>query len=163
MEFLNVKQHAIYSSRVNIMKKYVCGHCDWVPSWDFASVLTHTSLTWWSNQQVVLLSSLLHVSRYAGSPLGCIWAQMSFWGRRTPAVIGRTARTDRNFLCDCAHDSEHRRFESCSRHGCLSAFILFVLSCVHIAALRRADPPSKESYRLCIGLRNWKKRRWIDR
>jgi hypothetical protein len=31
---------------------------------------------------------------------------------------------------------------------------VFVLSCVQIAALRRADPPSKESYRLCIGLRN---------
>jgi hypothetical protein len=29
------------------------------------------------------------------------------------------------------------------------AFILFVLSCVYVAALRRADPPSKESYRLC--------------
>jgi hypothetical protein len=36
------------------------------------------------------------------------------------------------------------------------AFILFVLSCVQVTALRRADPPSKESYRLCIGLRNWK-------
>jgi hypothetical protein len=31
-----------------------------------------------------------------------------------------------------------------------------VLSCVYVAALRRADPPSKESYRLCIALRNWK-------
>jgi hypothetical protein len=29
-----------------------------------------------------------------------------------------------------------------------------VLSCVLVAALRRADPPSKESYRMCIGLRN---------
>jgi hypothetical protein len=28
--------------------------------------------------------------------------------------------------------------------------------CVQVAALRRADPPSKESYRLCIGLRNLK-------
>jgi hypothetical protein len=25
-----------------------------------------------------------------------------------------------------------------------------------LADLQRADPPSKESYRLCIGLRNWK-------
>jgi hypothetical protein len=33
----------------------------------------------------------------------------------------------------------------------LYAFIL-PLCC----RLRRADPPSKESYRLCIGLRNWK-------
>jgi hypothetical protein len=30
----------------------------------------------------------------------------------------------------------------------------FVLSCVHVEVLRRADPPSKESYRLCIELRN---------
>jgi hypothetical protein len=30
------------------------------------------------------------------------------------------------------------------------------LFCVLVAALWRADLPSKESYRLCIGLRNWK-------
>jgi hypothetical protein len=47
-------------------------------------------------------------------------------------------------------------FESHSRHGCLCSFILFMLFCVQIEALRRADPPSKESYRLCIRLRNWK-------
>jgi hypothetical protein len=35
-------------------------------------------------------------------------------------------------------------------------YTVFLLSCVQVAALRRADPPSKESYRLCIGLRNWK-------
>jgi hypothetical protein len=29
------------------------------------------------------------------------------------------------------------------------AFILFVMSCVWVAALRRADHSSKESYRLC--------------
>jgi hypothetical protein len=33
---------------------------------------------------------------------------------------------------------------------------VFVLSCVSVAALRRADPPSKESYRLCTVSRNWK-------
>jgi hypothetical protein len=31
-----------------------------------------------------------------------------------------------------------------------------VFSCVQVAALRRADPPSKGSYRLSIRLRNWK-------
>jgi hypothetical protein len=31
-----------------------------------------------------------------------------------------------------------------------------VLFCVYVAALQRADPPSKESYRLCIGLTDWK-------
>jgi hypothetical protein len=35
-------------------------------------------------------------------------------------------------------------------------YSLFVLFCVYVAAIRRADPPSKESYRLCIWLRNWK-------
>jgi hypothetical protein len=34
---------------------------------------------------------------------------------------------------------------------------VFVLSCVYVTALRRADPASKESYRLCVGLRNWKR------
>jgi hypothetical protein len=33
---------------------------------------------------------------------------------------------------------------------------VFVLSCVWVAALRRADPPSKESCRLCIELRKLK-------
>jgi hypothetical protein len=40
-------------------------------------------------------------------------------------------------------------FESYSRQGCLSVFILFVLSCVQVAALRQTDPPPKESYLLC--------------
>jgi hypothetical protein len=35
-------------------------------------------------------------------------------------------------------------------------YSMFVLFCVQVAALRRADTPSKESYQLCIGLRNWK-------
>jgi hypothetical protein len=45
-----------------------------------------------------------------------------------------------------------RGFESYSRHGCLYCKLLFCicLFCVQVAALRRADPPSKESYRLCI-------------
>jgi hypothetical protein len=28
-------------------------------------------------------------------------------------------------------------------------YSVFVLSCVYVAALRRADSPSKESYRVC--------------
>jgi hypothetical protein len=35
-------------------------------------------------------------------------------------------------------------------------YSVFVLFCIQIEALRRADPQSKESYRLCIGLRIWK-------
>jgi hypothetical protein len=35
-------------------------------------------------------------------------------------------------------------------------YSVFVLSCVEVAALRRADRPSKESHRLCKRLINWK-------
>jgi hypothetical protein len=40
----------------------------------------------------------------------------------------------------------------------MSVFLysVFLLFCVQVATLRRTDPPSKESYRLCIGLRKWK-------
>jgi hypothetical protein len=37
----------------------------------------------------------------------------------------------------------------------MCVYSVFVLSCVQVEALRRADPPSKESYRLSIRLRNW--------
>jgi hypothetical protein len=40
----------------------------------------------------------------------------------------------------------------------LCVYSVFVLFCLYVATLRRADPSSKESYRLCIGLRNKKKR-----
>jgi hypothetical protein len=40
---------------------------------------------------------------------------------------------------------------------CICVYSVFVLFCVYVAALRRADPPSKESYRVCMGLRNWKR------
>jgi hypothetical protein len=33
---------------------------------------------------------------------------------------------------------------------CVCVYFVFVLFCVYVEALRRADPPSKESYRLCI-------------
>jgi hypothetical protein len=32
---------------------------------------------------------------------------------------------------------------------CVCVYSVFVLFCVYVAAFRRADPPSKESYRLC--------------
>jgi hypothetical protein len=35
-------------------------------------------------------------------------------------------------------------------------FFCVCVVCVYVAALRRADPPFKESYRLCIGVRNWR-------
>jgi hypothetical protein len=38
----------------------------------------------------------------------------------------------------------------------VSVYYVFVLFCVQIAILRRADLPSKESYRLCTALRHWK-------
>jgi hypothetical protein len=36
----------------------------------------------------------------------------------------------------------------------VGVYSVFVLLCVQVATLRWADPPSKESYRLHIGLRN---------
>jgi hypothetical protein len=33
---------------------------------------------------------------------------------------------------------------------CVWAYFMFVLFCVKVAALRRADPPSKETYLLCL-------------
>jgi hypothetical protein len=50
----------------------------------------------------------------------------------------------------CLRSFEHwdPRFESCSGHGCVSAFLCVVLSCVQVEALRRAGHPSKESYQL---------------
>jgi hypothetical protein len=35
-------------------------------------------------------------------------------------------------------------------------YSVFVLSCVQVVVLRRADPPSKHSYLLCKRLRKWK-------
>jgi hypothetical protein len=35
-------------------------------------------------------------------------------------------------------------------------YSVFMLFCVLVAALLRADPPSSDLYRLCIGLLNWK-------
>jgi hypothetical protein len=48
------------------------------------------------------------------------------------------------------------RFETHWRHECLYALFCVMLSCVYVEVLRRAYPQSKESYRLCIRLRNWK-------
>jgi hypothetical protein len=33
-------------------------------------------------------------------------------------------------------------------------YFVFVMFCVWVAAFRRAHPPVKESYRLCVGVRN---------
>jgi hypothetical protein len=55
--------------------------------------------------------------------------------------------------------SPPRTLGSCVRiplEACMCVFILFVLSYVQRAALRHADPPSKESYRLYKRSRNWK-------
>jgi hypothetical protein len=38
---------------------------------------------------------------------------------------------------------------------CVCLFCVCVVLCVYVEALRQADPPSKEPYRLCIRLRNW--------
>jgi hypothetical protein len=41
---------------------------------------------------------------------------------------------------------------------CMCVYSVFLLSCVQVVALRQADPPSKEVYRLCKKrLRNWRR------
>jgi hypothetical protein len=55
--------------------------------------------------------------------------------------------------------SRDRGFESHRRHECLvyvwvCVYSLFVLTCVQVESLRRADHPSKESYRLWKWSRN---------
>jgi hypothetical protein len=44
--------------------------------------------------------------------------------------------------------------------ACMSVCVysVFVLYCVQVAALRQADPPSKESYRLCKNIKKLKKK-----
>jgi hypothetical protein len=44
--------------------------------------------------------------------------------------------------------------ESHSRHEYLCFYSVSVFFCAHVAVLRQADAPSKESCRLCTGLRN---------
>jgi hypothetical protein len=39
---------------------------------------------------------------------------------------------------------------------CVRLFYVCAVLCVQVAALRRADQPSKETYRLCKRSRNWK-------
>jgi hypothetical protein len=40
----------------------------------------------------------------------------------------------------------------------MGVYSVFVLSCVQVAALRQADPPSKKSYRLCKNIKKLEKR-----
>jgi hypothetical protein len=73
------------------------------------------------------------------------------WEPTTVAARSRVrnifARSDTGIVCS----NPTRGTDVC-------AFILCLCCPVYVAALRRAYPPSKEPSRLCIRLRNWKKR-----
>jgi hypothetical protein len=67
------------------------------------------------------------------------------------------------WTCGLRHElsSSARTLQSCVRIPLevwvsVSIYSVFVLFCVYVAALRRADLPSNESCCLCIGLWNWK-------
>jgi hypothetical protein len=46
---------------------------------------------------------------------------------------------------------------------CVRLFFLCAVLCVQVAALRRADPPSKQSHRMCKRSRNWKAAKGLQR
>jgi hypothetical protein len=57
-----------------------------------------------------------------------------------------------------ARSSKDRGFESHWRHGCLCALVCVCVVLYEGSGLARAHPPSKESYRLYIGLEKLKRR-----
>jgi hypothetical protein len=65
---------------------------------------------------------------------------------------GDASRTVYGVYCLRSLGSRDREFESHSGHGCLVFVYVctFFCVCVQVEALRRADHPSKESYRLLI-------------
>jgi hypothetical protein len=87
------------------------------------------------------------------------WEGSSGVSRSKRVILMHVNRVDADhsgrvvYSMNCLRSLERwdRGFESHSRHGCLCAFIL----CVG-RGLATGWSPSKESYRLCIGLRNWK-------
>jgi hypothetical protein len=62
------------------------------------------------------------------------------------------------------HPLEHwgHGFESDSRYGFLSTFILYLCCPLQVAASRRADPLSKESYRLSIIIKETEVKRRVS-
>jgi hypothetical protein len=65
----------------------------------------------------------------------------------TPPLRDHSGRAVKGMNCLRLLEYWNRAFESHLRHGYLCAFLsVLVLPCVQVGALRRADPPSKESY-----------------
>jgi hypothetical protein len=73
---------------------------------------------------------------------------------------GHSGRTAQGMSCLRLLEHWYHGFESHSRRDGMSVYVysVFVLFCMLVAALRRAHPPSKDSYRLRIGLGNLKRR-----
>jgi hypothetical protein len=74
---------------------------------------------------------------------------------RVAAALPITVAARSEAWCLRAPERWDRGFESHSRQRELFAFILCL--CCSVCRQRSCDQPSKKSYRLCIGLRNWKR------
>jgi hypothetical protein len=105
------------------------------------------------------ISLLHHPLSHSCFSIATPWSSVKFCliGSYSVAMFSCRSQWSRSLMR--LHSLEHwdRGFESHSRHGCLFAFILCLCCSVcRLTTLRWAGPPSKESYQLCIGLRNWK-------
>jgi hypothetical protein len=56
-----------------------------------------------------------------------------------------------------AHSKNGLMGSNSTRAVDICVYYVFVLSCVYVGSFRRADPQSKESYRLRIGVRIWRR------
>jgi hypothetical protein len=108
-------------------------------------------------------SYVLHVSRAQFEQVHLI---QPVWSR-TSNAFHASHRTHRRARFHLGHGVRHEPSSPARTLGSwirisleawmsVCVYSVFVLFCVQVATLRRVDPPSREYYRLCMGLRNWK-------